>query len=96
MRAMDGVAVAAGLGLRYESDHRPVRSGSLRITGFIAGPHYDRDLIGAGRERLLDQNREHRLLGAVAVDQRLKRQRALKPGGGGNDGLFDEQVDSSG
>ena len=83
--AMDGVAVAARLGLRNEADRRRVRPGSLRIAGLIARPDDHGDLFGTGRERLFDQNREHRFFVAVAVDESLKRQRALTPRGGGND-----------
>jgi hypothetical protein len=61
----------------------------LRIGRFISGTDDDRNLFDSGRERLFNQNSKQRLLIAVAVDERLKRQRTLRPRGGGNDSFLD-------
>ena len=86
---MDGVAVAARFMLRNEPDRRSVRSGVLRIGGFIAGTDDNRDLLDSSRKRLFDQDPEQRFLVAVSVDKGLKRQRALRPRGGSNDSFPD-------
>jgi hypothetical protein len=86
---MDGVAVAAGFRLRNKPDRRSMRPGSLRIGGFIAGPDDHGDLLGSGRERLFDQDVEQGFLVAIAVDEGLKRQLALRSRGGSNDSFPD-------
>jgi hypothetical protein len=91
---MDGVTVTAGFRLRNEPDRRSVRSGALRIGGFIPGADDNGDLIDSGRERLFNQDTEQRFLVAVSVDESLKRQRALRTRGGGNDSFLDEQEGS--
>ncbi len=82
---MDGVAVAAGFRLRNKPDRRSVCPGSLRIGSFIARPDDNGDLLGSCRERLLDQDAEQRFLVAVAVNEGLERQLALRPRSGSDD-----------
>jgi hypothetical protein len=61
----------------------------LRIGRFIAGPDDNGDLLDSGRERLFDQDAEQRFFVAIAVDEGLKRQLALRPRGGSNDSFPD-------
>jgi hypothetical protein len=64
-----------------------VRPGSLRVAAFVTGPDDNGDFLDTSRERLFDQDAEYRFLGAIAVDEGLKRQRTLRPRGSGDDSL---------
>lgn len=86
---MNGMAVAAGFGLRNKPDRGSVWPGSPRIGRFIAGPNNNGDLLDSGRERLFDQDAEQRFLVSVAVDKGLERQVALTLRSGSNDSFSD-------
>src|SRR5205823_5395229 len=81
------VAVAAWLGLFDERQVAGVLAGGGRVGTRVAGGDDQGDLVDAGGEDFLDDDFEGRLLRAVAIDQRLQRQRALSAAGGRDDGL---------
>ena len=73
----------------WRDRNRAVRSGALRIGGFITRADNNGDLIDSGRERLLNQDSQQRLLVAVAVNKSLKRQRPLRARRSGYDCFLD-------
>ena len=77
LRAGNGMAVPQRFGLLHKVNLAGVDPRYLGIGLFVPRPHYHPDLVDPCRQNLLDQNREHRLLGAVTVDQGLQRQGAL-------------------
>lgn len=86
---MDGVTVTTRIVLRNEPDRRRMRSGALRIGGFIAGTDNNSNLFDTGRKRLFDQDTEKGFLVAVSVDKSLKRQSALRSRSGSDYSFLD-------
>ena len=66
-----------------------VRAGGGAIRGLVAGADDDADLLDPGAQDFLDDDRERGLGDAVAIDERLQRERALVFAGGGDEGLAD-------
>ncbi len=85
----EGVAVAERPLLFEEDEAAGVLAGGVGGGGLVAGADDEGDLIGAGLDDLLEDDLERLLLGPVAVDQRLERQRPLVPGCCGDDGSMD-------
>jgi hypothetical protein len=83
------VAVAARRRLRDEVQPPRVLSGDLGVRLLVARSHDDADRIDASGQHFLDQDGEHRLLDAVAVDERLQGQGALLPPGRCDDSFLD-------
>ena len=81
------MAVAERLGLRDEVQPRGVPAGGLAVGGLVARGDDDAHLLGAGVDRLLEEDLQRLLLDAVAVDEGLQRQPPLVPAGGGDDGF---------
>ncbi len=90
--AVDGVAVAERLLLGDESDRAGVAASGLDEAALIAGPHHYADFFHLGGQGLLDENAEHRLLAAIAIDQGLQGKRALVGAGRGDHRLLKSQV----
>src|SRR5262245_58298308 len=80
--AVHRVAVTQCLRLLDKPQPRGVVAGGRGVGRRLAGADDDTDLLDAGLERLLDDDLQDRLLGAVAVDDALERQCALLTAGG--------------
>ena len=89
--AEDGVAVAGGAGLLDEVEAGAVAAGGAGIGVLVAGRDDHGDVPDAGAQDLIDDDAEHGLFDAIAVDQGLQREIALRRGGGGDDGFTDLQ-----
>ena len=87
--AQHGVAVAARRILGDEVEPAGQIARSQAIGGFIARPDDEADLLDAGPQDFLGENAEGGFFEAVAVHERLERERGLRAAGGGDDGSFD-------
>jgi hypothetical protein len=83
------VAVAAGLVLGGEADPQTRPCGGGGVALVVGGVGDDRHILDPGALCLGQDDRQRGLLGAVAVDDGLQRQRALIRAGGGDDGFLD-------
>src|SRR5947208_16049847 len=86
---MEGVTVAARRGLLDELKATGVITGGVGVGILIAGRDDDADLFDPAAHGFFDQDLEGGLLFAVAVDEGLKRDRALILAGGSDDRLAD-------
>ena len=87
-RAKDGVAVSPWRALLYELQAAGVGPGRSGIRRLIAGANYHADLLQSGLEDFFNDDGQSSFAGAIAIDQRLQRQRSLALAGGGDDGFF--------
>ncbi len=93
-RAMNRMRITERRGLLDERE--PVRVFARRSAVFrgVAGHDHHADLLDARAQDFLHDDRQRRLRGAVAIDERLQRQRALVGASGGDEGLADVHGES--
>ena len=83
------MAVAQRFGLRDKTQPSGMIAGHARVGDFVARRDDERDLFDARAKGFLDDDAEHGLLDAVAIDEGLQRQAALAGSGGRDDRLAD-------
>ena len=91
-RAQQGVAVAARLALFDALQAAGMGARGLAVGGFVAGADDHGQRFDPRGQRLLDDDLERRFLHAIAVHQRMQRERALVGSGRGDDGAGDFPV----
>ena len=79
------MAVAERLWLGNEFESRRARAGRGAKGGFVTGADDDADLVGPGRDGLLDDDLQGRFGDAVTVDDPLEGKGVTVSAGGGND-----------
>src|SRR5271168_3743654 len=77
------VSIAERFGLLNELQPSAMRAGGGTVSPGVSGMNHHADILGAGVERLLDDDGERGLGSAVAIHKGLQRQRALIGTGGG-------------
>lgn len=81
------MAVAAGMGLRDETNARAEIAAGLGVGGFVAGTNDDAKLFDAGVGGFFEDELQGSFRFAVRIDERLERKGALARVGGGDEGF---------
>jgi hypothetical protein len=89
MGAEHRVSIAERFRLLDELNAIDVRSGGRRKRTLIARGNHQADFLDTGLQDFFKQDGERRFGLAIAVHQRLQRQAALVPAGGGDDSFAD-------
>ena len=76
-RGPDGSAITGGPGLGEETQASGMLAGGLPVAIFVARENHHADFFHSRAHGLGDQNSEHRLLLAVAVNERLQGKESL-------------------